>query len=163
MRYAPPATVYGLDLLGVKSKHSFRDRTFIFVKANVLALAIAFPLKGLTKVRRPDDSNSASFPSIHTTQAFVGATFMHKELGYKSVWYSIGGYTVATATGVYRILNNKHWLSDVLVGAAVGIFSTNLVYLTHHYKGRKEKKFSSVFAPSIYKGSYGMSCTIFIH
>ena len=34
----------------------------------------------------------------------------------------------ATATGVIRMLNNKHWMSDVLVGAGIGIFFTELTY-----------------------------------
>jgi hypothetical protein len=40
---------------------------------------------------------------------------------------------------LYRMINNKHWLSDVLVGAAAGMLSANLVYATHlHRWGRKE-------------------------
>ena len=44
------------------------------------------------------------------------------------VWIPIAGYTVATATGVMRMLNNRHYLSDVVVGAAVGILTAELAY-----------------------------------
>ncbi|MTI21330.1 phosphatase PAP2 family protein [Fulvivirga sp. RKSG066] len=145
LRYVPPASVYLLDLAGVEPKNDLGDRTILFLKSNILALAITFPLKGLTKVRRPDGSSSASFPSLHTAQAFLGATFLHKELGHKSVWYSVAGYAMAATTGFYRMLNNKHWVSDVLVGAAVGIFSANLAYATHQFKPifkRKDLKLS---------------------
>ena len=38
-----------------------------------------------------------------------------------SPWYAVGGYAVATFTGVMRVLNNRHWISDVLSGAGIGI------------------------------------------
>lgn len=162
-RYVPPATVYALDLLGVESKHSFRDKSLIFLKANIIAFAIAFPLKGITKERRPDNSSSASFPSLHTVQAFLGATFMHRELGHRSLWYSIGAYTVASFTGFYRLLNNKHWLSDVIVGAAIGILSANVAYTTHHYKNSKRNssaKIHAIIAPDFCFNSLGASVTL---
>ena len=45
------------------------------------------------------------------------ATMMSKEYGGRSPWYSVGAYSVATVTGLMRMANNKHWLSDVLAGA----------------------------------------------
>ena len=53
---------------------------------------------------------------------------LHKEYGHRSPWYSIGGYTVATITGVTRQLNNRHWMSDIMVGAGIGILATELGY-----------------------------------
>jgi len=59
----------------------------------------------------------------------VGATILHKEYGLtRSPWYSVAGYGVATATGIMRILNNRHWISDVMSGAGIGIMSTELGY-----------------------------------
>lgn len=164
MRYGPPAAVYALDFLGVKSKNNFKHKTLIFLKANIIGFGLAFPLKGITKVRRPDNSSSASFPSLHTVQAFIGATFMHKELGHHSPWYSVGAYTVATATGFYRMLNNKHWLSDVMVGAAIGVLSTNVAYITHQYKDRKKKKgqVRAFVTPAVSSKSYGASVVLLI-
>ena len=59
----------------------------------------------------------------------MAATMLHKEYGPRSPWYSIAGYSMATVTGVSRMLNNKHWFSDVLVGAGIGILSVELGYL----------------------------------
>ncbi len=56
------------------------------------------------------------------------ATMLTKEYGHKSPWIGIGAYSVATATGLMRMANNKHWLSDVLTGAGIGILSTELGY-----------------------------------
>ncbi|MFR6416073.1 MAG: phosphatase PAP2 family protein, partial [Alistipes shahii] len=77
---------------------------------------------------RPDGSSRNSFPSGHTATAFMTATMLHKEYGHRSPWYSIGGYTVATLTGVTRQLNNRHWMSDIMVGAGIGILATELGY-----------------------------------
>ncbi|ELR69273.1 PAP2 superfamily protein [Fulvivirga imtechensis AK7] len=165
LRYGPPVVVYGLDLLGVESKNNFKHKTIIFLKANIIGYSLGFALKGITKVRRPDNSSSASFPSLHTTQAFLGATFMHKELGHRSPWYSIVAYTAASITGFYRLLNNKHWLSDVLVGAALGILSVNVAYLTHKYRGsgaKRNQKVSVIIAPSFSLASYGFSAALLL-
>lgn len=85
-------------------------------------------LKYSCRVMRPDGSSRNSFPSGHTATAFMTATMLHKEYGHRSPWYSIGGYTVATVTGVTRQLNNRHWMSDIMVGAGIGILATELGY-----------------------------------
>ena len=86
-------------------------------------------IKYTAKEMRPDGSTRNSWPSGHTATAFVGATILHKEYGLtRSPWYSVAGYGVATATGVMRVLNNRHWVSDVLSGAGVGIMSGELAY-----------------------------------
>lgn len=78
---------------------------------------------------RPDGSTANSWPSGHTATSFVGATLLHKEYGLtRSPWFSVAGYGAATATGVMRVLNNRHWVSDVMSGAGIGILSTELGY-----------------------------------
>jgi membrane-associated phospholipid phosphatase len=126
--FLPAAGVYGLNLAGVKGKNSFLDRSVIYLVSLTLAgLGNSF-IKTATGVTRPDGSDDRSFPSTHTTLAFVSATFLHEEYKHKSIWYSIAGYSVATATGVLRMMNNEHWMSDVLVGAGLGILTTKIVY-----------------------------------
>lgn len=82
----------------------------------------------LTRVLRPDGSSHNSFPSGHTAMAFTSATLLHLEYGERYPWLSLGGYVVATSVGVGRILNNRHWIGDVMVGASVGIASAELGY-----------------------------------
>ena len=48
--------------------------------------------------------------------------------GWKDPWFSIGGYTAAALTGVSRIMNNRHWMTDVMAGAAIGIGSVHVGY-----------------------------------
>lgn len=156
LQYAPIAVTYGLTMLGVKGKNNFGNRTAILIKSELMVAALTFSIKRITAVPRPDTGQPTSFPSGHTAQAFAAATFMSKEYGHKSIWYSIGAYTVATGVGTMRMLNNRHWVSDVLVGAGVGILSTNIAYLTHQYKwGKRKNNHSTIILPS-YDGKTGM-------
>lgn len=136
---APYVEFGALILLKQKCKNDMLNTLLLIGKSEAIMLAIVFPLKYLTKVERPDGSDNQSFPSGHTAEAFVAATVVYREYRYKSVWYGIGAYALASTVGAYRMINNRHWQSDVLVGAGIGIMSTNLVYATHlHRWGRKE-------------------------
>lgn len=156
VQYAPIAAVYGLNLMGIKGKNDFANRSVILIKSELLVGILTFSMKKSTGVQRPDTGRPTSFPSGHTAQAFAAATFMAKEYGHRSIWYSVGAYTVATGIGAMRVMNNRHWISDALVGAGVGILSTNLVYLTHRYKwGKARGRGQTLIAPS-YDGYTGM-------
>lgn len=128
LQYLPAMVMLGMKIGGVQGRSSWgrmivSDAFSIAIMASVVGV-----VKGQTNVMRPDGSSRHSFPSGHTATAFMAATMMSKEYGARSPWYSIGAYSVATATGLTRMANNKHWLSDVLVGAGVGIISTELGY-----------------------------------
>jgi len=153
--FAPIAAVYGLQLAGVKGAHSLRDQTAILLKAEILGFLVVTPLKLATNRVRPNRENDESFPSGHTAQAFISATFLHKEYGHLSPWYSIGGYAVAGSVGALRILNDKHYLSDVLFGAGIGILVTNLAYLTHGCK-RTIKIQGLTLMPTYREGTVGV-------
>lgn len=129
LQYAPAALMLGLKIGGVRGRSSW-GRMLVSDAFSVALMAGAVnSLKYTCRMPRPDGSNNKSFPSGHTATAFMAATMLHKEYGGRSPWYSIAGYSMATVTGVSRMLNNKHWLSDVLVGAGIGILSVELGYL----------------------------------
>lgn len=128
-QFAPAIVAAGLNFAGVQG----RSDTWRFLASSAMSYAIMAgivnPIKYTAKEMRPDGSTRNSWPSGHTATAFVSATILHKEYGLtRSPWYSVAGYAVATATGVMRVLNNRHWVSDVLSGAGIGIFSTELAY-----------------------------------
>lgn len=137
LRFAAIPFIYGLDWVGVKATTDVKNRTAILFKAELIMFATTTLLKNTTHVIRPDGSNDKSFPSGHTAQAFLGAVFIQKEYGSKSIWYPIAAYTVATSVGVLRVMNNRHYTSDVLVGAGIGMLSTHIAYWTHQYKWNK--------------------------
>lgn len=150
--YAPIAIPYILSwTMKGYSKTDFWNRSAILAKSQLIMMGTIYPIKYLTKMERPDGRANNSYPSGHTAQAFMAATFMHEELKHKSAWYSIGAFSVATMVGSYRMLNNRHWISDVLAGAAIGILSTKMAYLTHQYKwGKKDTGVSFRFTPIFY-------------
>ncbi len=123
------ALTAGLKLAGVEGRSSW-PRLFASSLASYAVMAgFVNGIKYTASEMRPDGSTRNSWPSGHTATAFVGATILHKEYGLtRSPLYSIAGYSLATATGVMRVLNNRHWISDVLSGAGIGILSTELAY-----------------------------------
>ncbi|MBF1628385.1 MAG: phosphatase PAP2 family protein [Prevotella sp.] len=125
---APAAVMLGLKAAGVPSRSSWGRMIMSDAITITLMTGVVQGLKYTTNVTRPDGSNKQSFPSGHTATAFMTATMLSKEYGHISPWVSVGAYTIATATGLMRMANNKHWLSDVMVGAGFGILSTEFGY-----------------------------------
>lgn len=158
MPFLPMAAVYALDLFGIKGTHDFPDRTAILLKSEAMMLVLVYTLKSVTRVERPDGSNRQSFPSGHTAQAFLAANFLHHEYGRRNVWYSVAGYTVAASVGALRIVNNKHWVSDVLAGAGIGMLCSELAYHSHRY--RLGKKVPWTASPYWGRGSAGIYASI---
>lgn len=146
LQYAPFAAMISLRLAGLKAKDDWKNAAWISIKSELVMIVIVESLKRATRVIRPDGSARNSFPSGHTAQTFVAATVFHHEFGPRSIWYSVGGYACATAIGVMRILNNRHWASDVLAGAGIGILATEFVYATH--RGTLLKKSTTMIIPS---------------
>ena len=124
-----PAMTVGLKLAGVEGRSDW-PRPFASAAMSYAIMAgFVNGIKYTAKEMRPDGSTANSWPSGHTATSFVGATMLHKEYGLTvSPWYSVAGFGVATATGVMRVLNNRHWVSDVMSGAGIGIMSTELGY-----------------------------------
>ena len=133
LQFSPAVAAFGMKLCGVKSTHNLTDMAIIYALSNVLEGGIVVVTKNITDRTRPDDSNTPSFPSGHTSTAFVAAEFLHREYKDKSVWISVGGYAMASFVGAARIYNDRHWLSDVITGAGVGILSTKAVYWAYPY------------------------------
>jgi len=141
LKYAPVATVYLLNAAGIKGRHKILGRTIILGMSSILADQVVTLLKHGTHQLRPDGSTYNSFPSGHTTTAFIGAEMMNQEFGWRSPWYSVVGYSMATATGVLRVMNNRHWLSDVVTGAGIGILTTKFSYwLYSKWENRTRRK-----------------------
>ncbi len=161
-QWAPAASVFALDALGVESKNSLRDRSVILATSYLIMSGTVLSLKSITKIERPDGSSKNSFPSGHTATAFAGAEFLWQEYKDKSIWYGIAGYAVATGTGLFRIYNNRHWLTDVVAGAGIGILSTKIAYWINPYVtqklfGKEKKNSTSLIAPTYDGKQFGLS------
>jgi membrane-associated phospholipid phosphatase len=124
-----PVMTVGLKLAGYEGRSDWPRLLASAGMSYAIMAAFVNGIKYSAKEMRPDGSTANSWPSGHTATAFVGASLLHKEYGLtRSPWWSVAGYGVATATGVMRVLNNRHWISDVMSGAGIGIMSTELGY-----------------------------------
>jgi hypothetical protein len=97
------------------------------VQAQILTEMMVEPIKWSTQRLRPDASNSLSFPSGHAAITFATATVIERHLGWRK---AILGYGIASYVAVSRLHDNRHWLSDVVFGAAVGTIAGRTV--VHH-------------------------------
>ena len=146
LQFSPVVIAYGLDAFGVKSRTDLVNRSAILFKGELCMLGTVFLLKSLTHQLRPDGSNYSSFPSGHTAQAFAGATFLSEEYKERFKWMPYAAYSLASGVGVLRMANNRHYISDVLMGAGMGILSMKLAYWTHQYKwGKKKNAYTPAF------------------
>jgi hypothetical protein len=152
-QYAPFLTVYGLNAAGIRGKNNLKNRTIILAGAYLTMGLTVNILKNTTRVLRPDGSSTNSFPSGHTATAFMGAEFLYQEYKDISVWYGISGYLVAAGTGLFRVYNNRHWLTDIAAGAGIGILSTKIAYWTYpmiNKRKTKSKRYDSAFVMPYY-------------
>ncbi len=158
-QYLPAAMVYGYNLAGIKGKHNLKERTIIYGTSQLISAAFVLPLKHLVKEERPDGTNHLSFPSGHTTTAFSSAHFLFREYEDENIWLAISGYPIAIFTGVYRTLNDKHWVGDVVAGAGFGILSTELAYwlfpMVNKLFNKKESKNITLIYPVLQPKNLG--------
>lgn len=91
--------------------------------------------KFLGPISKSKDANGkklySSFPSGHTTVVFAAATVFAKEYSDKPI-IPIIAYSGATLVGLSRIVENAHWTTDVIAGAALGYLSGRLIVNNYH-------------------------------
>lgn len=135
---SPLAATWAMKAFGVKSRSTTRRMVIANTMATGLTIGLAQTLKWSVNAERPDGSNNNSFPSMHASLAYMGATILSREYGHISPWITVGGYAAATGTQMLRIGHNAHWMNDIFMGAGIGVVSTHLAYfLTDRIIGRK--------------------------
>jgi membrane-associated phospholipid phosphatase len=92
----------------------------------VVTQSLTLGVKLIVRRERPDGSNHASFPSGHSSGAFASATVLQRHYGWKA---GVPAYAVAGYIATSRLNEGKHYLSDVVFGAAVGILAGRTVTL----------------------------------
>ena len=156
-QYVPIAEMYIADMIGVESKNHWFDQTKYLFISNFISAIITHGMKNTISKSRPTGSPN-SFPSGHTSLAFTNATVLYNEFSGSSPLLAYSGYAFATTTATFRVLNNEHWISDVLVGAGIGIFVTNIVYYIEPFKDFNPFKNTKriTFVPVIDRDNYGV-------
>lgn len=148
----PPLLLTGMYLTSLALKNRRMEHASLSV-AKSLAISTLFYTASKSIIRRqrptrtddpydfvPPFTNKGytSFPSGHTNTAFSVATAISLEYNDKK-WVPWVAYTLATLTSVSRMYDNRHWFSDVIIGASIGHFVTKAVY-RQEYKRREAKK-----------------------
>jgi len=111
-----------IPLAGYAMTYGFDDEKgrIQFYKSFITTIGTTYALKFSIDKKRPDGEDQ-SFPSGHTSLAFSGASFIQKRYGWK---YGASAYMAASFVGWSRIEAKRHYLEDVLAGAAIGIMSS---------------------------------------
>ena len=94
------------------------------VRAMAVNETLTQTLKYTVRRERPDGSDKHSFPSGHASTTFAVATVLERHLGWKG---ALPVYLFSTYVATSRLHDNRHNLSDVIFGAAVGIISGRTV------------------------------------
>jgi len=90
------------------------------IRAQIVNGVLTQAIKHGAGRERPDGANKRSFPSGHASGAFTTATVLQRRYGWKA---GIPAYAVAGYVASSRLNEGRHYLSDVVFGAAVGILS----------------------------------------
>lgn len=157
LRFVPAAALVGMKAFGVKNRTEKWSELIVRSAASTAIMGLTVEsTKRLVGRVRPDGSDDRSFPSGHSATAFLTASLFAKEYGHLSPWYSVGAYGVATSTAMLRRMGDHHWMSDVMVGAGIGILSVELGYALAdiYYKGKPGIAESAIEPPSSTAGVY---------
>ena len=129
IQYSPAAIMYALKAIGIESRSDWPRMVTADMASIVIMTGFTNAVKYTVKRERPDGRAHNSYPSGHTATVFMCATMLHKEYGETlSPWIGAVGYGIAATTGIFRVAANRHWCSDVMCGAAIGIVSTEAAY-----------------------------------
>jgi membrane-associated phospholipid phosphatase len=160
MQFAPYAAYYALDMAEWKARHNARDRTIVLITSLAIMTGTVTAIKNDSGVERPDRSSRTSFPSGHTATAFLGAHLLFHEYKDVSPWIGIAGYASATTVACLRVRNRRHWVSDVVAGAGIGILSAEagrlLLPVFYNIAGMNSRTKNLLIAPAASVDSYGV-------
>ncbi len=137
------AAIAGAFYLAGRATHNARAREtgLLSLEALVDSEIVVVALKGITERRRPLArthrgnffKGGTSFPSGHSIHAWSVATVIASEYSDHR-WAQFSAYALASAVSIARYTGEKHFLSDILVGSAMGYGIGRYVYRTHHRK-----------------------------
>ena len=157
LQFAPAVQVLSGNLLGFKSRHDCKQKITNLAISNIAVGGIVFGAKTIFQDLRPDVSAKNSFPSGHTAIAFNNATLLFLEYRDSNILYATSGFAFATATGILRVANNRHWSGDVFAGAGIGIaIGTIINYWSPNIINKKNKKLGFLGFPIINEQATGL-------
>jgi len=143
------ASVLTYTIGRARGKNNVRHLGMDLMEAQLLTEGIVEGLKAVVQRERPpnpdgspNSSKTFSFPSGHAAITFAGATVLQQHLGWKA---AVPTYAVASYVAISRLHDNRHYLSDVVFGAATGVIVGRSV--TWH--GRNSYPITPIVAPDL--------------
>lgn len=124
------------------------ERQGDFYKSFIATAGITHGLKYSIDKQRPTSRDTNSFPSGHTSAAFQGAAYIHRRHG---LGYGLPAYAGAAFVGYSRVHAGKHFVEDVLAGAALGIGASFFFTRSRH---------GVVVTPSAGDGSFDINVNL---
>lgn len=125
LKYSPFILLLILHREGFKTKSRFK-KFFLKMLIGTIMLEIASNvLKASIKRVRPN-GQPHSFPSLHTATCIFGAEILRSELKENYPGVSSSGYVISAITALLRMYHNKHWFSDIVAGALLGLTTYKL-------------------------------------
>lgn len=143
-----PYLHYGLN----SDEHSW-EKVFVYTESLMIMNGIVQSGKFFFGRKRPDGSNQKSFPSGHTATAFTVSSFLSLDI-YRSsksrykLLYAAVPHVFATFVGLSRISGKNHYLTDVVVGGAIGFFTSYFLY-DFHFDDKGKYRFNKNFKVSL--------------
>lgn len=128
VQYTPLLFPWIMKAVGEPTRSDWGQMTTSHAISGVIMIGSVSLLKDNIDAIRPDGSDHRSFPSGHSAWAFMGASIVARELGWRSPWYTFGAYSVATGVAMQRVMSRRHLPADVVAGAGIGILSTQIGY-----------------------------------
>lgn len=128
LQYLPLVTPFVLDVCGVKGEHRFLDKVLLTGMSYATFAVLNNVAKYTFREKRPNSPARNSFPSGHTGTVVTGAEILRREYWNTNKWLAMSGYVVAAGVAYLRIHNDRHWVNDVIGGAAIGYLSTTFAY-----------------------------------
>lgn len=163
----PLMTTWGMRCAGIKGySDSWPQMLCTQALGAALAVGITTTGKWLVGRTRPDASNTSSFPSGHTTYAFASAAALDAEYGERYPALALAGYGVASGVALSRMSRDRHWATDVITGAGVGMASAYLAYWLMdrwHSRRREEAPLATPWhgnSPLLVQLGYGIGAAL---
>jgi len=153
LQYVPIAIMYTADLFKVPARNDSWDQTKFLAMSELGTSAIVQALKYSLKIQRPNNGAYNSYPSGHASQAFVTSQVLYNEFRETNKLLAYSGFLFSIPTGALRIVNNRHWVPDVLLGAGIAMLVTNTIYYFEPLKNwdpfqKKKRKTQIGFVPT---------------
>ncbi|MDQ2751582.1 MAG: phosphatase PAP2 family protein [Bacteroidota bacterium] len=131
LKGAPLVAFVASNLFRTEIKKELKED---IIKAAVGELILKAAVQSLKKVyqRRRPNGGDQSFPSAHTATSFLGSELLRQKCQNEHFVIACAGFTASAGVMALRLYHNRHWFSDLVCGAIIGVLSARLSHKLVH-------------------------------